>query len=245
MNKIFFIITTLSCISYHLMQAMEKPAAKTKTSTLSKDYCGAGISKSTYVPDSGNEQRQLACLVAGYRNFVLTNDATVRKTFGPDYDAALKQKNITVFNFQIPRWMYNRAVYNTQGERNALLLIKKIMTNSINKIKGANDYLWGLLLGYNFEDREFFYQLDGFALCQREIGYEGELPDRGEFLIWPETFKTEFSDFEKNVWPTSQAHQKYVQDVADAHQWIEDNKKFSAAQLYAQIGELKKALPKQ
>lgn len=241
MNKIFFIIFTLSCASYHLMQAMEKSAAV----TLSKEHCGAGASKTTYVPDSGNEQRQLACLVAGYRNFVLTNEATVQKTFGTDYDAALKQKNITVFNFKIPRWIYDRAVYNAQGERNALLLIKNMMTNKIKAKEGANDYLWGLLLGYNPEDREFFYQLDGFELWLRETGYEGELPDRGEFPIWPDTFKTEFSDFEKNVWPTSQAHQKYVQDVADAQQWIEGNKKFTTAQLYAQIEELKKALPKQ
>jgi hypothetical protein len=241
MKKIIMVVfTLLLCAHYFTHQYISAqnstltPQATIKLNSILKAYkpstytCLPPINRTTYNPMGGNERLQLACLLNGNKPVVLTEYKIADLLFGPDMDAILTHKNIKKLTFKLPHLIYDAIFYSPQGERDALLLLKSIFT------KNDSDYLWGILLGYGQSNVELFYELDGFETWLRDTGYDGSLPDRSEFTIWPVAMKQKFRTFKK-TWLHSPTYKKYKQDKTNAEQWIKAHAQFSVDDLYKQI----------
>lgn len=208
----------------------------------SEDCCGAAISRTFCRKKKGKDELQIACLINGNRQVVLTETSRIEKALGTSFQEIFKKRNIMTTTFKIPGWEYNIIAYTKEGEHNALLLLKNMLEDHI-KHKGRirntriNDYLWGNLLGYKIDDIMLFYQIHAFKEWLGNEGYIGSFLFPGKFPIWPSQCKRDFLYFEKFVWPIT-SEKFYLREVKQAQDYVNENKKFSNAELLEQIKNL-------
>jgi hypothetical protein len=104
---------------------------------------------------SGTSDADMACLIAGRRDIIWGDSASVRDSLLERVDAfriTAKAEGIKELD---------GVSYRPEGERKALLFIKH---NLIEQIENKyNSYLTGLLLGYDVQDIEFFFRRGRFA----------------------------------------------------------------------------------
>ncbi len=179
----------------------------------------------------------LACFVAGYQNVYITPTSNVGT-----FDNALKEllphlnaKQMVIENDSI--------FYSPQGHRNALLLAKLKLDDSLARLYSANApvlhnnrYLIRTLLGYKESDIKNSYITQSF-----NDWYNAEF--QGKSLDALKKQQT-FNDYEKNTWTTTNGYSAYLQDQLNTDEWLQEQNNKNTERLEQEITSLKNQLHK-
>lgn len=224
--------------------------------------CRVAINREFDIPfSSWMKGAQIACLVAGLKDVyladsledvnILAQDPLVRELFNQQYISH-------IYLYAPSAWRTGNIIaeeilYTPKGERNGLLLAKKMLTFELEKFENkpfsGSAYLTGELLGYKPEDQEFFEKLQafqGYLLQEKNIPIteiDKQFPFRS-FQEWPEKSKTEFLVYETQIWPESQEYKRFEVEKRKASNWLQENSSFTTEQLRQQVNDLLEALKK-
>lgn len=187
--------------------------------------CGAAVKVGKTSSMAGTPEFDMACLIAGKRD-------VVRETLS-SVEASLL--NLMIFfkeavNAEGIMQLGDRISFRPEGERKALLLFKHDLAT---QIKGfGNAYLIGILLGYDLQDINFFYQRGDFMGA-----FDRELPF--SYAEFSEELKKEFQHYLKTAWIENGKRDRFEQDKKDAYRWLAEQEAYSTQELHKQIAELK------
>jgi hypothetical protein len=182
----------------------------------SQEFCRAIINPDVYIPSIHQTERDIACLVMGFRDVISINELFMQSLLDkkhPDdqpFEALriILQNKINSKQIHILKGPQQLFLYSNTGKENARLLVQQ----DVERI--ANPYLYGFLLGYREGDINFFYKMIAFQ------GEHAQLPHSSEFYFWPPALKNKFYDFEKRTWPRSDIYKKYHNDKMQVQKWI-------------------------
>lgn len=191
--------------------------------------CGAAVSVQKQSSFSGTPAADMACLLAGKRTVIWETLQNVNIDLENQYEMfemLAKSEGIREIHC---------VSFSQEGERNALLLTKAELTRDVDDEinSGINPYLFGLLLGYDLKDIEFYFQRSRFMAEN-----EGDVPF--SYAAFSKELKNQFDSFVQLDWLQSGGIADFEKDKIDALQWIKDQEVYSIDDLYKQIDELKK-----
>ncbi len=186
--------------------------------TPTRELCRAIINKDVYIPGKNQIEREMSCLLLGFRPIALITlpffNALLDDTQTEDqaFNALKKLLKEKIDAQKISTLLFENnqiLLFSPQGKNNAMLLDKS------DKNKKLNEYLFGFLLGYQLKDIDFYYAVKEF-----QNKHNWQMPPSYEFYYWPEKLKKEFAYFEKYEWPKMEKYRKYLQDKSDAQKWL-------------------------
>ena len=192
--------------------------------------CGAAVSLSERNGFGGAPVLDMACLLAGKREVIWETLQSVKNFLFQQlfsFVLATEEEHIREIN---------GISFRPEGERKALLLAKFILMKDHGNIE-RNDYLIGILLGYEVDDILFFYKRSFYLDYLYENNKETDIPY--SYATFSPELKKQFESFIIHNWINSEEQSKFELDKKNAKEWIEEHKKYSIDQLYKQIEEQK------
>lgn len=243
----------------HPQNIQEKVQAIVQKYNLNPNRCRIAINREVVI--TGYEPNlEIACLVAGFKDVYLMSNEDELQSMDPHLKALLTPLHIDHIKLD----KEHAIIYTPRGQRNALLLAEIELKKLINiystektaqgyriiaveqmaKDTESSTYLIGLLLGYKEEDIEFFHIFGSFSQWYSKLLNEPitERLDSGTYPNWPQKDKDAFTQFEKNVWPSTPDYKDFQEDKKAAVEWIQKHKHFSNDELKKQIDESQRQL---
>lgn len=213
--------------------------------------CGAAVSVQARPSISGSPIYDFACLIAGYRSVIWEDVESLTALIEQSSQEIFKTvaEQLTIKNNEAIKKIYQDhdihqiegVSYTAKGEREALLMAKKLLSHANNKL-AQNSYLEGILLGYAPEDIDFFYQRIAFWEYLKQQAPDNKTASSPPFSLseWPKELKEQFDSYLQRVWPETKKGKSFFADKEYAQQWLEEQKKYSTEDLLQQIQVLKK-----
>lgn len=139
--------------------------------------------------------------------------------------------------------------FTDKGQRNALLLAKRDLEQTLDQNLYNNMYLTGLLLGYKEADTLFFQQINPFlkwakATYGRSF-YTNEPREKISginYAQWQEPVKELFRQYETIIWPSTDQAKNFAKTKKEAQTWLDNNASKSIDELKADIQALMQRL---
>ncbi len=219
-------------------------AQRYKTHTFKPDVCRARISKDEDIDANINiyewlyrtdtDTVFLACVATGRKNVIWLTDSDIEHLSDKELKHIILHEinnntlHVYPLNTISERYKKTMLIANNAGKRHALLLLKAMPTEG-----NINAFQMGYFLGYHIDDLEFYYKIHTF-MRMKDL-YRSPKTHAGNFINWPKSLKDEFEQFEKEIWPKTNARKAYDQNKKATFDLEEQNKHLTDQELYNEL----------